>query len=145
MEQFLKSMDAKGYFAFYEFVEEVREALKKYGDAEIEDMGRLISRLRADFPAPERYSPAWSGLWDVLAGIYQAKNEIMSEVPPAERGGEWQVQIDNPYTTEQAACYPGLSFADAAYLFAYFKQGLKPNEYLRLQKVSHVKVVTPGR
>lgn len=143
-ENFVKAMASKGYFAFYAFVDEIKEALKSYGDADQEQISRLLDRLRADFPSPERFSPSWQGLWDELTGIYHAKNELLSEIAPEERGGEWQVQIDNPYTPEQAVCYPGLSFADAAYLFAYFRQGLKPHEYLRLHKVSHVKIVTPG-
>jgi len=144
-KQFVEAMEAKGYYAFFEFVEEIRKMLKTYGDGDKESVGRLLTRLRADFPAPERFSPSWQGLWDELDGIWRAKNELLSEVPPEERGGEWQVQLDNPYTPDQPACYPGLTFSEAVYLFAYFRQELKPNEYLRLQKVSHVKVVTPGK
>ncbi len=139
---FRSRMETKGYFAFFAFVEEIKDWLKSYGDPEKEEIVLLLRQLQNDFPVPERFSPSWARLWDELQGIAAAKNELLGEVPHAERDGEWQVQIDNPYTPEQAACYPGLRFAEAAYLFAYFQQDLKPNENLRLQKVSHVRIRT---
>lgn len=140
--EFRAAMESEGYYAFFAFVEEFKETLKQYGDAEIEEIGKLLRNGRADFPAPGRFSPSWEHLWQELDGIYAAKNETLAQIPASEREGEWQVLIDNPYSSGQVVCYPGLTFTDASYLFAYFQKDLKPNEFLRLQKVSHIMVKT---
>ena len=61
---------------------------------------------------------------------------VYRKVPPGDREGEWQILMDNPYTNQEVVCYPGLTFDDAANLFAYFRPNLVKNEYLRMQKVS---------
>ncbi|MBW5448132.1 hypothetical protein GE107_18910 [Cohnella sp. CFH 77786] len=141
-EVFRAAMEARGYYAFFAFTEDFRESLKTYSDSEMEEIGSLIGRVRSDFPKPGRFSPSWEMLWEEFQAIYDAKNETLAEISASDRSGEWQVLIDNPYMPQQVACYPGLAFLDAAYLFAYFQKDLKPNEFLRLQKVTHVHVKT---
>jgi hypothetical protein len=62
----------------------------------------------------------------------------LETVPPDQRGGEWQVILDNPHTIQEIVCHPGLTFDDAAYLFSYFRPGLERNEYIRLQKIQNM-------
>lgn len=132
---FIEQMTAKGYYAFFAFAEQFRELLKTYTDSETNEIGEILRHARADFPNPEHFSPSWEALWDEFDMIFDAKNETMSDIPHADRDGVWEVLIDNPYLSHQVVCYPGLTFTDAAYLYAYFQRELKPNEYLRLQKV----------
>lgn len=141
---FRHAMEAKGYSAFFPFVEDMRNVLKNYDESDQQAIGQLLQRSRADFPEPHRYSPSWAGLWNEFDHLYAAKNDVMRDIPVPEREGEWQVLIDNPYLPHQVVCYPALTFVDAAYTYAYFQKDLKPNEMLRLQKVSHV-LVTNGR
>jgi len=143
-EPFRAAMESGGYYAFYGFIEDLRTWLKQYGEDEKEEVGALLRRCRADFPDLTRYSPSWARIWEEFMSIHEAKNEAMAQVPLSERDGEWQVLIDNPYTPQQVVCYPGLDFVHAAYLYAYFQLELKPNEYLRLQKVTNA-AVTTGR
>lgn len=141
---FQKEMAFAGYYAFYGFVEEFRDALKAYADDGIAEMGSLLANARDCFPSPGRFSPSWDKLWDEFDGLYRAKNETLAEIPNMERDGEWQVLLDNPYSTQPVVCYPGLAFPEAVYMYAYFQKDLKPNEFLRLQKVAQ-RMVTTGR
>ncbi|MBO9599913.1 MAG: hypothetical protein J7559_19090 [Cohnella sp.] len=134
---FREEMNVSGYFAFYAFAEQFREGLRLYDETQIELYGRLLERSRGLFPEPARFSPSFDELWDEFEGIYRAKNEAIAAIPVSERNGEWQVLIDNPYSTQQVVCYPGLSFIEAAYLYGYFQRELKPNELLRLQRITH--------
>lgn len=134
---FQEEMNASGYFSFYAFAEHFREGLRQYDDTHIELYARLLERSRKLFPEPARFSPSFSELWDEIEGIYRAKTEALSAVPASEREGEWQVLIDNPYVTHQVVCYPSLSFIEAAYLYGYFQRELKPNELLRLQRITN--------
>jgi hypothetical protein len=140
-----EAMVTAGYYAFFSFAEDFREALKRYGDAEIASMCERLAAGRRLFPHPGRFSPSWEELWDEFDAIYKAKNDALTAVPADARDGEWQVVIDNPHTPQQVVCYPGLSFLDASYMYAYFQRGLKPSEYLRLQKVSHLLVTNGDR
>lgn len=141
---FRQALAAKGYSAFFAFVEDLRNVLRTYDESEQQDIGRLLQRCRADFPEPQRYSPSWAELWNEFDHLYAAKNGVMREISASERDGEWQVLIDNPFLPHQVVCYPSLTFRDAAYTYAYFQKDLKPNEILRLQKVSHL-LTTSGR
>lgn len=134
---FRDGMNASGYFAFYAFAEQFKEALRAYGDEQRERYGELLRRSRALFPEPVRFSPSFRELWDEYERIYRTKNEALAAIPPEEREGEWQVLLDNPYVTQQTACYTALPFLEAAYLYGYFMRELKPNEVLRLQKITH--------
>lgn len=138
------AMEAKGYSAFFAFVEDFRAMLKSYDESDQQAIGQLLQHSRADFPDPQRFSPSWAGIWNEFDNLYAEKNGVMRDIPVQERDGEWQVLIDNPYLPHHVVCYPALAFADAAYSYAYFQKDLKPNELLRLQKVSHV-LVTSGR
>ncbi len=142
LREFRTEMEKAGYPAFFAFAEAFREAIKGYADDEATAMLELIRRAREWFPAPGRFSPAWERLWQEFERICAGKNEILAAIPPGEREGEWQVLIDNPYVPQQIACYPGLTFGEAVYLFAYFRLDLAPNEYLRLQRVTNVVTVT---
>ena len=133
---FREGMNASGYFAFYAFAEQFREALRAYGDDEKSLYGDLLRRGRALFPDPVRFSPSFRELWDEYDRIYRTKNEALDAVPPEERAGEWQVLLDNPYVSQQTVCYSGMTFVEASYLYAYFMRELKPNEILRLQKIA---------
>ncbi|TJY44183.1 hypothetical protein E5161_01965 [Cohnella pontilimi] len=135
---FREEMQAAGYYAFFAFIEDLRGTLKAYADEEIGEIGGLLARARADFPSPGRFSPSWDKLWEELDQLFHAKNEALNAVTAAERMGEWQVLLDNPYLPQQVVCYPGLSFTEAAYMYAYFQKDLKPNEILRLQKVTRL-------
>jgi hypothetical protein len=137
-DAFREDMHGQGYYAFYAFVEEFRSSLKSYAEEEMEVMGSLLARGRADFPNPARFSPSWDKLWDEFEQVYRAKNQVLSSVATDERSGEWQVLLDNPYLPQQVVCYPNLAFVEAAYMYAYFQKDLKPNEILRLQKVTRI-------
>ncbi|MFD0670212.1 hypothetical protein [Cohnella sp. GCM10027633] len=134
---FRDGMNAAGYFAFYAFAEQFRECLRQYGDEDRSRFGKLLRRGRELFPDPMRFSPSFREIWDEYDRILAAKNEALDAVPPADRAGEWQVLIDNPYHTGQVVCYPGLPFLEASYLYGYFQRELKPNEVLRLQRVTN--------
>lgn len=133
---FKLAMETAGYFAFYKFVEEFRIGLKSYSDAEITPYGQLIARARRLFPNPENFSPSWETLWEEFDLIYTIKNEVLLQFSESDRDGEWQILIDNPYTHLQVICYPSLPFLEAAYMYGYFQQELKPHECLRLQKIT---------
>ncbi|QMV44625.1 hypothetical protein [Cohnella cholangitidis] len=141
---FRLAMEAAGYFAFYTFIEDFRNGLKNYSDVEADKLRMKISRARSLFPAPERFSPSWSAVWDEFELISLAKNEALATIPANRREGEWQVLLDNPYSHQQVVCYPGLGFLEAAYMYGYFQRELKPNEVLRLQKVTDL-IRTNGR
>ncbi len=134
-----------GYFSFYRFIEDFREGLREYADGDIPLIRRKLSRARELFPDPERFSPSWSAVWDEFDLIFAVKNDVMAAIPLPNRGGEWQILLDNPYSHQQVVCYPGLPFLEAAYLYGYFQRELKPNEVLRMQKVSDLLSVTGSK
>ncbi len=143
-QAFKIAMEASGYFAFYKFAEDFRSGLKSYSDADMTQYRYKLDQARRLFPAPEQFSPSWSGLWEEFDIIFAAKNEALLAIPVSDRNGEWQVLIDNPYTHQQVVCYPSLAFLEAAYMYGYFQRDLKPHECLRLQKVTEL-LLTHGR
>lgn len=143
-QTFKFTMEALGYFSFYKFVEDFRLGLKGYSDDEATDYGRFITRACRLFPNPEKFSPSWDTLWEEFELIYKTKNEVLIQIPVSDRNGVWQILIDNPYTHQQVVCYPSLPFLEAAYMYGYFQQELKPHECLRLQKVTSL-LLTHGR
>jgi len=143
-QSFKARMDEAGYYAFYTFVGDFREGLRSYSDADIPRFARLLDIGRALFPHPEKFSPSWSGIWDEFDCIFNGKNDALATVPADQRDGEWQVLIDNPYLTQQVVCYPGLVFLEGAYMYGYFQRELKPNENLRLQRITSL-LSTHGR
>lgn len=94
-----------------------------------------FKRAQAALPAPGEYSPSWHDIWDELTAVQREKAKALASVASEERTGVWQVIFDNPYSTEGVVCHPGLSLADAAYLYAGYQYNLKKNEHVCLQKV----------
>ncbi|WEK55865.1 MAG: hypothetical protein P0Y55_07420 [Candidatus Cohnella colombiensis] len=131
-------MENCGYSPFYQFVEQFRTRLKSYTDTEKTHFETLLKRGRRLFPKPGSLSPAWSLLWDEFDSIFRVKNEVLATISEADRDGEWQIIIDNPFHTQSVVCYTELSFYEAAYMYGYFQLELKPNECLRLQKINQL-------
>ncbi|BAU27449.1 hypothetical protein DFP93_102305 [Aneurinibacillus soli] len=111
---------------------ELRAAVDEAGLAAWEE---AFERAYAAVPTPGQYSPSWHDIWDELRAVQQGKTKVLARVAPEERTGVWQVTFDNPYSTEGVVCHPGLSLADAAYLYAGYRYNLKKNEHVCLQKV----------
>lgn len=135
---------AGGYSLFSELLEGLKEFLVTSSEEQMDQLKALVSKGRQIIPDPGAVSPAWERIWEDYEGYIARKQEALTMVPPEERGGEWQIIMDNPFTNEGIACYPGLSFVEAAYLYAYFHKDLKKNEYLRLQKVVNL-IVAKGQ
>jgi hypothetical protein len=131
-------MEAGGYYAFYTFVDEFRSFLKNYDDEASPIASVLVDLGKRLFPHPERFSPSWEKIWDEFKSIVSAQNEVMPQVDSRSREGEWQVLIDNPYSSLPVVCYSSLGFREAVYTYAYFQRELKPNEQLRLQKIAQL-------
>lgn len=143
-QTFRLSMEEAGYFTFFTFLEDFRVGLKTYSNEESSMYLAKLERVRDLFPAPERFSPSWSGIWDEFELIIRSKNETLTAIPSERRDGEWQILLDNPYSHQQVVCYPSLPFLEAAYMYGYFQRELKPHERLRLQKVNDL-LSTNGR
>ncbi|MFC0211787.1 hypothetical protein ACFFK0_04845 [Paenibacillus chartarius] len=130
-----EAVEAERYPAFYPIVEGFTALLRSFGDEEIERVDALLRRGRELFPQPAGFSPSWEKLWDELEQTAAYKKEALAAVAPGDRDGEWQVLLDNPYTNQDVACYPALTFMEAVYLYGYFRQKLEKHEYVRLQKI----------
>ena len=135
---FGEELRAGGFSAVRVFLEDFRAFLREYDEPRQEEAERLIARGRSALPEPGRISPAWARIWDEFADIAAYKRDVFNRIPSDSRDGEWQVLIDNPYTNGQIAVYPALSFLEAAYLYAYFRTGLLPNEVIRMQRIHNV-------
>lgn len=127
-----------GFTSFRLFIDGFRERLKRCEDNDMANMRRLVTLAKKLFPQPQLFSPAWAQIWDEYELIVTYKLTVLETVPADQRDGEWQIILDNPYTNSDLICYPGLSFLEGAYMFAYFRTDLKNNEYIRLQKIQHV-------
>jgi hypothetical protein len=135
---------AGGFSAVRVFLEEFRTFLRQYDEPRQEEAERLIGRGRAALPEPGRISPAWARIWDEFAAIAAYKRDVFDRIPRDGRDGEWQVLLDNPYTNGQITVYPALSFLEAAYMYAYFRTDLVPNEVIRMQRI-HTVLFDTGR
>ncbi|MEW9699374.1 hypothetical protein [Paenibacillus sp. SI8] len=124
-----------GYSGFRSLLDGFTEALKTAMDAEIEELERTIGKARRLFPEPVLFSPSWERIWPELEATLAAKKGVLETVSASDRGGEWQVILDNPLAVQEVVCYPGLPFQEAAYLYAYFRPQLEKSEYIRLQKI----------
>lgn len=133
---------AGGYSMFNELLEGLKQLLTTSEEEGLEELVRLVDKGRQIIPDPGAISPAWERIWEDYTGYIAYKKETLALVPSEERQGEWQIVMDNPFTNEGIACYPALSFVEAAYLYAYFRKDLKKNEYLRLQKI--VNLISAG-
>lgn len=130
-----------GYSMFNELLEGLKQELVQADEAGMDKMKQLIAKGREIIPDPGALSPSWERIWENYESYIAHKSDALAAVAPKERDGEWQIVMDNPYTNEGIACYPALSFVEAAYLYAYFRKDLKKNEYLRLQKIANLLMV----
>jgi hypothetical protein len=128
-------VNAEGHSSFYRLLNGFTARIKSFTDHEEHEIRRLLDIAKRLFPTPVLFSPSWDKVWRELEMIITHKTKILQSVPPEERDGEWQIVMDNPATIQEVVCYPGLTFLDAVYLFAYFRPQMEKNEYLRLQKV----------
>jgi hypothetical protein len=130
-----EAAERNGYSYFNEFIEALRDRMKRADEEEMPEMHALLAKAKETLPEPGTVSPSWEFLWTELEDLLFHKAEAFREIPRDERGGEWQIVMDNPFTNESVVCYPGLSFLEAIYLYGYFRPGLKQNEYIRVQKI----------
>ncbi|NBD23435.1 hypothetical protein [Paenibacillus glycinis] len=137
-ETFGESLRRAGFTPMRRFLDEFRHYLRTYEEADCDTAASLLARAMEAVPEPGRISPSWTYIWGEYGGIVRTKAEIFRDVPKRDREGEWQVLLDNPYSNQNIAVYPGLSFMEAAYMFAYFRTELANNEYIRLQKIATV-------
>lgn len=124
-----------GYTGFYEVQDYIREQFKRYEESDITAFHAMVERVKIAVPEPGVVSPSWRHFWDEITRMSTTKDAIFKQVPSSDRSGEWQVIIDNPFSHDNVACYPQLSFLEGAYLYCYFYLNLKKNEYVRLQKI----------
>jgi hypothetical protein len=130
-----------GYSAFSDLLDGLRRFLTEAEEVQMPQLKEMVEKGRSIIPDPGAISPSWETIWDDFDQYIGFKLEAMSRVEAPERQGEWQIVMNNPYTNEGIACYPGLSFPEASYLYAYFRKDLKKNEYLRMQKIVNLLVV----
>jgi hypothetical protein len=132
------SVQNGGYSAFHQLLESIKRQIKEMQDEQVAQMNDWLTNLERLFPEPGLFSPSWLHIWKELKTMVSVKAQLLETVPPDQRGGEWQVILDNPHTIQEIVCHPGLTFDDAAYLFSYFRPGLERNEYIRLQKIQNM-------
>ncbi|NBC68123.1 hypothetical protein GT003_03825 [Paenibacillus sacheonensis] len=142
LEAFGESMRQAGFTPMRKFLDEFRVYLRAYEDAECGAAAELLRRAMKAVPEPGRMSPSWTYIWREYDGIVRTKAQIFRDIPASSRDGEWQVLLDNPFSNQNIAVYPGLTFIEAAYMFAYFRTELANNEYIRLQKIATVITVS---
>lgn len=141
LEEVQRLIEERGYSAFNELLEYLKQQLKLCDESTWSELEQSLKKAREIIPNPGEISPSWTYIWRELNSSLVYKNELLQRIPPHQRDGEWQVIMDNPYTNEHIVCYPGLSFLEAAYLYAYFRPELKNNEYIRVQKVVELMVM----
>ncbi|TVY07253.1 hypothetical protein [Paenibacillus cremeus] len=138
LEQFQSLIQKEGFTAFRHFLDGFRERLKGFDETEIEKITTLLERAKQLFPVPGHFSPVWQVVWNEFEQLIAYKITVLESIPQADRDGEWQILIDNPFTNSDIVCYPSLSFIEGAYMYAYFRTDLKQNEYIRLQKIQNL-------
>lgn len=124
-----------GYSLFNGILHQLKQEITSAQEAEFEQIEQWIAKGKRLVPDPVKLSPSWENIWEQYERMLGYKKEVLQSIPVDDRDGEWQLIMDNPYTNESVSCYPALSFVEAAYLYAYFRKDLKPNEYIRLQKI----------
>jgi len=133
------TFNQEGYPTFYRFLDQFKTYIKGFQDGQADEVKALIAKARIAVPNPGSISPSWTYIWDQLEKTTDCKIKLLQSVKPSEREGEWQILIDNPFMNREVACYPGLTFIEAAYIYAQFRPDLEKNEYIRLQKIqTHV-------
>ncbi len=138
LKQFGEQLADQGFTAVRKFLDEARDYLRSFMDDDAAHAVQVMERLRIVLPDPGRISPAWQDIWSEFEHIIRYKLDVLRQIPPTERLGEWQVLLDNPYSNQSIAVYPALTFQEAVYLFAYFRAGLERSEFIRLQRVETV-------
>ncbi|UVI27635.1 hypothetical protein [Paenibacillus spongiae] len=126
---------ADGFTAVRRFLDEFRDYLRQFGDAECQQASERLQLARAMLPNPGEVSPSWVNIWKEYDSIIRTKRVVLGSIPVTAREGEWQVLLDNPHSNQNIAVYPGLTFMEAIYMFAYFRSDMMPSEYIRLQKI----------
>lgn len=130
-----------GYSCFSQLLTELRTFLTHCDVGGLERAKQFIAKGKVIVPNPQNLSPSWYKIWEDYERIIKYKEAAFQTVPIEDRAGEWQIIMDNPFTNEGITVYPALTFVEAAYLFAYFRKDLHNNEYIRLQKVTHLVIV----
>lgn len=138
IEAFGAELRKAGFTPIRRFLDDFRNYLREYGEAESGYATELLKQAREALPEPGQTSPSWTYIWREYDVIVRTKAQIFRDIPSTDREGEWQVLIDNPFSNQNIAVYPGLTFKEAAYMFAYFRADLTNSEYIRLQKVATV-------
>lgn len=131
-------MRGEGFTAVRRFLDDFRAYLRTYEEEQCGQADLLLLRARAALPEPGGISPSWTYIWKEFESIIATKRQILEEIGREQRNGEWQVLLDNQFSNQSIAVYPGLTFYEAVYMFAYFRMDLVRNEYIRLQKVATV-------
>ncbi|UJF33482.1 hypothetical protein [Paenibacillus hexagrammi] len=132
---FQAGITRQGFSGFKPFLDSFTELLKTAKDGDLERIEALLAKACHLFPEPAAFSPSWETVWQQLSDSAAAKRQVLQTVAESEREGEWQIIMDNPHAVQEVVCYPGLSFQDAAYLYAYFRPQLEKSEYIRMQKI----------
>lgn len=136
-----RAFNGAGYSLFHELIDNLKFKLAASDESGVKEVKELLRKGRIAIPEPGAISPSWKYVWDEYDQIVRYKEEALRAVPADNRSGEWQIVMDNPLSNEGIACYPTLSFVEAAYLYGYFRKDLKKNEYLRLQKIVNLLIV----
>lgn len=134
-EQFVKEIQEQGFMALNNLINSFYEKIKEMEDKEFKQVEIWIQLGKDLLPDLATFSPTWSNTWKNLQTIFERKVEFYSQVPLAEREGEWQVLFDNPFITDDIVCNSNLKFAEATYLIAKYLLNLKKSEIVKLQKV----------
>ncbi|WP_135547003.1 hypothetical protein [Paenibacillus cymbidii] len=132
-----------GYSQFSSLLTDLKQEIMSCEENRLEYVRILLRQARELVPEPVLISPSWERIWDEYDAVLRVKEEVLREIAPERRDGEWQIIMDNPFTNEGISCYPSLSFIEAAYLYAYFRKDLKKTEYIRLQKIDTL-IMTQG-
>jgi hypothetical protein len=130
-----KTIQEEGYAGFHELLDGIYEQLKLYDEGDSQAVRDLLDKAKRIVPNPVEFSPSWERIWEKLDRFVRNKQQVFAKISPEQRDGEWQIVMDNPFTNDQVVCYPSLSFLEAVYLYAYFRDDLQKNEYLRIQKI----------
>jgi hypothetical protein len=130
-----RTVREEGYAGFHELLDGIYDRLKRYDEQDSRAVRELLDKAKRIVPDPGEFSPSWDRQWEKVDRFIQYKQQVFTHVPREQREGEWQIIMDNPFTNDQVVCYPSLSFLEAAYLYAYFRDDLQKNEYLRIQKI----------
>ncbi|CAH1203422.1 hypothetical protein PAECIP111893_01964 [Paenibacillus plantiphilus] len=139
-----KQLRSEGFTAVRRFLDDFRAYIRTYEEEQCQQAELLLQKARAALPEPGGISPSWTFIWQEFEGIMTTKRRILGEIDREQRNGEWQVLLDNQFSNQSIAVYPGLTFYEAVYMFAYFRTELVRNEYIRLQKVATVITIIGG-